>query len=401
MLKRHSLTGSLSLGLLILSTLLVAGCGEEETKTAAPQGPTPMKVVKADTRSMPSWGEYIGQTSAVDSVDIRARVAGFLLEKKFNEGSHVNKGDLLFVIDPKPFQEDLKEAESGQEYNEALLAKAKKDFERFQKLLDEGVVSQDEFEGYQTDFNTYQAKVRENKAQVENARIQLGYTKIYSPIDGNIGRVQVDIGNLVGQNESTLLATISTVDPIYVSFSISENDYVRAQRNPAIKDTRQKEIKMILADGSEYNYGGQFSMIDPAIDPQTGTLGIRVSFPNPQSMLRPGQYAKVRVLIEMVKDAVVIPTRAVMDVQGMKSVYVVGDDGKVVSQPVTLGFEVKDLVVVSKGLKAGDLVIADGIRRVRPGMEIKPIVVPMGKDAGQPVPMNDDTQKTDSEQKDG
>ena len=183
-----------------------------------------MKVIKAENRDMPYWGEFVGQINAVETVDVRARVAGFLLEKKFREGAKVNKDELLFLIDPKPLQEDLKQVQSGLEYNQALLVKAEKDFKRFQKLYDEGVVSRDEFEGYQTQTATLKAQVRDNAAQVENARIQLGYTKIYSPIDGVIGSVQVDIGNLVGQGENTLLVTISTVDPVYVSFSVSESD---------------------------------------------------------------------------------------------------------------------------------------------------------------------------------
>ena len=399
MLRKTTLSSLLSLSLVLTASLLLAACTGEEKKAAAPKGPVPMKVMKAATKDMPYWGEFVGQISAVESVDVRARVGGFLLEKKFNEGGKVEKGDLLFVIDPKTFQEDLKQAQSSLEYNQALLAKAEKDKARYQKLLDEGVVSRTEFEGYQTDFSTYQAKARENKAQVENARIQLGYTKVYSPIDGIIGRVQVDIGNLVGQGENTLLATISTVDPVYVSFSIPESDYIRARRNPEMAETRAREIELILADGSKYGIKGSFSMVDRAVDPQTGTLGIRVSFPNPDGLLRPGQYGKVRVLIENIKDAVVVPARGIVDTQGMKSIFVVGADGKIVSQPVKIGFEVNNLVVVTDGLKAGDTVIIDGIRRVRPGMEIKPIVVPMEKPAGEPVPMGDDSKP--AEQKEG
>jgi len=399
MSKKLTLSSLLCLSIM-LAAFSLAGCSGEEKKAAAPSGPVPMKVMKAATKDMPYWGEFVGQISAVESVDVRARVAGFLLEKNFQEGREVKKGDLLFVIDPQTFQEDLKQAQSSLEYNQALLAKAEKDKSRYEKLLDEGVVSRTEFEGYQTDFSTYQAKVRENKAQVQNARIQLGYTKVYSPIDGIIGRVQVDIGNLVGQGENTLLATVSTVDPVYVTFSIPESDYIRARRNPEVQETREKDIELILADGSRYGINGSFSMIDRAVDPQTGTLGIRVSFPNPEGLLRPGQYGKVRVLIENHSEAVVVPTRGVVDVQGMKSIYVVGEDGKVVSKPIKLGFEVDDLVVVNEGLKAGEIVIIDGIRRVRPGMEIKPIVVPMGKSEGTPASTGD-APKADTEQKEG
>lgn len=371
---------------LAMILFLVSGCsGEAKKEVQAESAPTPMKVIKVVSRNMPYWGEFIGQINAVKTVDVRARVAGFLQEKKFKEGARVKKGDLLFVIDPKPFQEDLKQAQSGLEYSQALVEKAQKDFERFKKLYEENVVSRDEFESYQTQLATDKAQMRDNAAKVENARIQLGYTRIFSPIDGVIGRVQVDLGNLVGQGENTLLATISSVDPVYVSFSVTESDYVRSQNQTAPASTKERQIKMILADGSEYGYGGQFDMVDRAVDPRTGTLGIRVKFPNPGSALRPGQYAKVRVLIDEIPDAVVVPVRAVMDVQGMKSIYVVGADGKVVNQPVEIGFELDSLVVVKEGISLGDLIIADGIRRVRPGMAVKPIVVPMQEDMGQPA----------------
>lgn len=396
--------------ILLVFTLFLVGCTDDDKNEASgQQDAVPMKVIKAATKDMPYWGEFVGQINAVETVDVRARVAGFLLKKKFEEGRSVKKGDLLFVIDPKPFQEDLKQSQSRLEYNEALLTKAEKDFERFKKLYGEGVVSRDEFESYQTEMMTLKAKVRDNQAQVENARIQLGYTNIYSPIDGTVGRVQVDVGNLVGQGENTLLATISTVDPVYVNFSISERDYIRVKRDRALKDGDKlgegetKMLELVLADGSRYDYDGKFDMVDRAVDPRTGTLGIRLSFPNPDRLLRPGQYAKVRVLVENVRDAVVIPTRGLVDVQGTKSVYVAGDDGVVKSQPVTAGFEVKDLIVIKEGLKVGDMVIVDGIRRVKPKMTIKPIVVPMEKDAGQPASMgqqNGDQPKTDDNKTD-
>jgi len=369
-----------------LSCLLLAGCSEKEKKKEqAEQAPKPVKVVKVETKDMPYWAELIGTISAVETVDVRARVAGFLLKKNFKEGARVKKGDLLFVIDPKPFNEDLKQAQSGLEYNQALLEKARKDYIRFKKLYEENVVSRDEYESYQTQLATYEAQVRDNSAKVENAKIQLGYTSIYSPLDGDIGRVQVDVGNLVGQGENTLLATMSSVDPVYVSFSVTEADYLRARRSRKVDHAEDSELKLILADGEEYDHNGIFDMVDRAVDPRTGTLGVRVKFPNPDGLLRPGQYAKVRLLVEKVKDAMVVPSRAVMDTQGMKSIFKVEEDGKVVNQPLTLGFEQGSLVVVREGLKPGDMIIADGIRQVRSGMTVKPVVVPMQTDDGQPA----------------
>ncbi|AMK11092.1 membrane fusion protein (multidrug efflux system) [Pseudodesulfovibrio indicus] len=378
-----------ALSLLLLGLILAAGCSGDEKKKAAqqaPQGPLPMKVVKAETRDMPNWGEWVGQISAHETVEVRARVAGFLIKRNFEEGRDVKKGDLLFVIDPKPFQEDLKQAQSGLEYNQALYNKAEKDFVRFKKLYEEGVVSRDEFESYQTQAATYKAQLRDNKAKVENARIQLGYTSIYSPIDGVIGRVQVDVGNLVGQGENTLLATISTMDPVYVSFNVSEADYIRAMRDRQAQGGSERLIRLILADGGEYNQEGRFDMIDPTIDPQTGTLGIRVIFPNPDGLLKPGQYAKVRVRVSNNENAVVVPVRGIMDVQGMKSVYLVDPDGTIRNQPVKLGYQSADVAVVTEGVKAGDMILSEGIRRVKPGMTIKPVVVPMNAETPKAAP---------------
>jgi membrane fusion protein (multidrug efflux system) len=380
-------------GVILLLSLAVAGCSGDDKKkeqAAAPQEAVPMKVVKAETRDVPNWGEWVGQISAHETVEVRARVAGFLIKRNFEEGRTVKKGDLLFVIDPKPFEEDLKQARSGLEYNQALYDKAAKDLKRFKKLFDEGVVSRDEFESYQTQAATYKAQLADNRAKVENAKIQLGYTKIYSPIDGVIGRVQVDVGNLVGQGENTLLATISTMDPIYVSFSVSESDYIRAMRDAKARQSGERPIRLVLADGGEYSQPGSFDMVDPTVDPQTGTLGIRVLFPNPDNLLKPGQYAKVRVRVSNHQNAVVVPVQAIMDVQGMKSVYLVDTDGTIKNQPVKLGTESTNLAVVTEGVKAGDMLLAEGINRVKPGMKIKPVVVPMesGSEA-QPAPSED------------
>jgi len=381
-------------GVILLLSLAVAGCSGDDKKkeqAAAPQETVPMKVVKAETRDVPNWGEWVGQISAHETVEVRARVAGFLIKRNFEEGRTVKKGDLLFVIDPKPFEEDLKQARSGLEYNQALYDKAAKDLKRFKELFDEGVVSRDEFESYQTQAATYKAQLADNRAKVENARIQLGYTKIYSPINGVIGRVQVDVGNLVGQGENTLLATISTMDPIYVSFSVSENDYIRAMRDAKAHQTGgEHPVRLVLADGGEYSQPGSFDMIDPTVDSQTGTLGIRVLFPNPDNLLKPGQYAKVRVRVSNHQNAVVVPVRAIMDVQGMKSVYLVDTDGTIKNQPVKLGTESMNLAVVTEGVKAGDMLLAEGINRVKPGMKIKPVVVPMESGSqAQPAPSED------------
>ena len=350
---------------LILSvSLMLAGCSGDDKKAeqAAQQGPVPMKVVKAEARDMPQWGEFVGQISAHETVEVRARVAGFLVERKFEEGRHVNKDDLLFVIDPKPFQEDLKQAQSGLEYNQALYEKAQKDFERFKKLYDEGVVSRDEYEGYQTQVATYKAQISDNRAQVQNAKIQLGYTKIYSPINGTIGRVQVDVGNLVGQGENTLLATISTQDPVYVSFSVSEGDYIRAMRDVKATAVRtERPIRLVLADGGEYRPARQASTwsIRPSIPrPAPWASGcssrIRTTCSSPASTPRSGCF----VSNHQGRHRGCPGQGRSWTSQGMKSVYLVDADGTIKNQPVKLGTESREnWPMVTEGVKAGDMLL--------------------------------------------
>jgi len=236
---------------------------------------------------------------------------------------------------------------------------------------------------------------------VEKAKLDLGYTKVYSPISGTIGKAQVDVGNLVGKGENTLLATVSTVDPVYVDFSISERAYLTAVKNQPVREANASantggapKIQIILADDSIYPFGGAFDMADRTVNAQTGTLGVRAVFPNPDGMLRPGQYAKVKALIDEMKAAVVVPIRALVDIQGVKSVYVVDAEGVVRSRPVTLVGGDNSVVVVSQGVQAGDLVVAEGVNRVRVGMKATAQVAPYpdAKAAGTSTPSANATQ---------
>ncbi len=396
----------LCLSLLVLC-LALAACGgddkpvDQEKRDAQQEQAVPLAVVKVETRDMPQWEEFVGQVNAKETVDIRARVEGFLQERNFKEGDQVAKGQLLFVIDPRTYEENLKQALAKVAKNQTELAKAQKDTARFQRLAKQGAVSQDEFEQYDTQRKTLEATIKDDQAAVEKAKLDLGYTKVYSPISGTIGKAQVDVGNLVGKGENTLLATVSTVDPVYVDFSISERAYLTAVKNQPVREANASantggapKIQIILADDSIYPFGGAFDMADRTVNAQTGTLGVRAVFPNPDGMLRPGQYAKVKALIDEMKAAVVVPIRALVDIQGVKSVYVVDAEGVVRSRPVTLVGGDNSVVVVSQGVQAGDLVVAEGVNRVRVGMKATAQVAPYpdAKAAGTSTPSANATQ---------
>ena len=382
--KTHSRAARLSgfpglFALAVLFALFAAGCGEgekaKEEKTPEAAAVT-VKAMLPEKRDAPIYAEFTGRTDAQETVEIRARVEGFLKERAFEEGGLVKKGDLLFVIESRMYEENLNKAEADLAREQALLAKARVDMERFGKLYEQRAVSRDEYDSKMTNQKQLEASVDRNRAAVETAKRDLGYTRILAPITGRIGKSKVKVGSLVGKGENTLLAEISSTDPIYVDFSISEREYLflakeRAAEQQNGQEGKQIPLTLILADDSVYPPEGQADMADRAVDSKTGTLGVRGVFPNPDGILKPGQFAKVRALVEVVKDALCVPIQAVMDVQGTKSLFVVGPDGKAESRPVTLGGRMDNLVVISKGISADDQVVVEGGMKLRPGVLVK------------------------------
>ncbi len=344
--------------------------------TPAAQTPPPkVKVVEAKAMPVPIFVEYSASIQAKDSVDIRARVAGYLQERHFEEGGLVKQGDLLFTIDPSEYNEALKQAQSVLQGNQASLEKAKTDYQRFGALVQQGAISREEFDAKTTTMKQYEAMVSENQAAVKQAELNLGYTKITAPIAGRIGRAQAQAGDLVGRGDNTLLATITTVDPIYVNFSISEQDYLRHVKHVQEQGWENEiDVLLKLADGNYYKQSGTINMVDPAVDTKTGTLGARAVFPNPQGLLLPGQYGRVLLVVHLTKESILIPQRALMDVQGIKQVLVADKAGQVQSKVVTLGQDLGSVVVVAQGLTPGDLVLVEGLQKIKAGMSIEPDV---------------------------
>lgn len=363
---------------LLLIATAMSGCNSEDSKDKEQAEAVPVKVLKIEEQEFPVMGQYVAQVEALKTVDIRARVQGHLKERHFEEGQVVTQGQLLFVIDNRPYEEALKKAKADLASSQASLRKAIKDYKRFKALFDQGAVSREEYDSKITDRQVLEANVSNAKAQVEQANIDLGFTRIHSPMKGIIGRTQVNLGSLIAK-ESTILVTVSAIDPVYVNFSIPEKEYLVAAREIEERrekglPTRRSNLQIILADGKFYPHNGTFNMADRAVDSTTGTLGLRAEFPNPERILRDGQYAKVVALLKRYDNAIVVPTRSILDVQGRKSLLTVATNGTVVEKPVTLDYSNDSDTIISKGINAGELIIADGVNKIRPGIAVQPIV---------------------------
>ncbi len=399
----------------VLLPLLVAACAKEAPPPAPP--PPEVVVVPAIQKDVPVYVESVAQTVAEDTVEIRARVAGVLLTQQFAEGQQVARGTVLFTIDPQEYQAallgakaklakaeaDLKlakeqvtvrTAEAAVEQTKAKLRKAEMDVARLEPLAAADAVPEQDLDNAKAaldvakadidaaNANLVNAKLLEQvgillaSAEVEGAKaagaeaeLNLGYCTLTSPIDGLIGRADVSVGNLVGRGESTLLATVSTIEPIRASFTISEQEYIRLKKAEKEK-TEPPPFHLTLADGTAYPHEGKFVVTEREVDPRTGTLIIEAAFPNPGGLLRPGQFGRVRAVAETIQGAVVIPRLAIMEQQSAKTVYVVKEDNTVEMRTVSLGAPDGDLVVVREGVKAGDRVIVEGQMKTRPGQPV-------------------------------
>ena len=322
--------GRTMLAALVIAAGLSAAC-EKPAPVAAP--PTEVFVTDVVQQDVPVYLELVGQTKGFQDVDIRARVEGFLETVNFREGSLVRKGDLLYQIDRKPLEAILAAPKAELATAEARLEKAKNDVTRYTPLAAKQAVSQQELDNALAAQDAARAQVEAGKAAVEKATLDLSYTRITSPIDGLVGTTQVKPGNLVGRGESTLLTTISQIDPILFRVAATEADYLRfARRQPARAASDAPTaagIQLTLADGSMYAHTGSVNLVERAVDPTTGTLGMQLEFPNPDRLLRPGQYGRARLLLETKTGALLVPQRAVQELQNLYSVAVVDASNKV------------------------------------------------------------------------
>ena len=354
---------------MIMAFSVVAGCKKEKP---APPPPPEVKIAKVLQRTTPVYKEFVGQTRGQSEVEIRARVEGFLETVNFREGSFVKKGQLLYTIDKKPLEAKLQQAKGNLAQTEAVLSKAKQDVARFKPLMQQNAIPRQDYETAVSQQLSAEANVRSSWASVEQAQINLGYTSIYAPTDGLAGRTEVNPGNLVGSGQKTLLTTISTIDPIHVRFSISESDYLVFIKNRKPEKDRQNkaDLDLILADGSVHAHNGHIVFAESTVNAQTGTLMIEAAFPNPENIVRSGQYAKIRGIVSTKENAILVPQRSVQELQATFSVAVVDKDGKVEMRPVTPGERIGSLWIIEKGLSPDEKIIIEGLQKVRDGVTV-------------------------------
>jgi membrane fusion protein (multidrug efflux system) len=359
---------------LVALAVLAASSAACEKPAAVAAPPPEVYVAAVVQKDVPVYLDLVGQTQGFQDTEIRARVEGFLNSVNFREGSFVRKGDLLYTIDPQPLAAALAQAKAEQATAQARLEKAQNDVARYTPLVEKQAVSRRELDDAVAQRDAETAQVAAAKAAVEKATLDLGYARITSPIDGLVGTTVVKAGTLVGRGESTLLTTISQIDPIIMRVGVNEADYLRlVKRDPsrAGQESRTEGIQLTLADGTVHPQTGRLGPVERAVTASTGTLGMQIYFPNPQSVLRPGQYGRVRALIDTKANAMLVPQRAVQELQSIYSVAVVGADNKIGFRTVKVGPRVDSLWVIEEGLKPGEQVVAEGLQSVTEGMTVR------------------------------
>lgn len=364
---------SIGAAFVCVAAALVAAC-----EKPAPPAPPPLElpVVKVIERDAPITTERVGQLYGEEDIEIRARVPGVLEGIHFKEGSRVKKGALLYTIDPSEQQEQVAHAEADLASAKTRLVKAETDVSRYRPLAEMKAVSAADLDAAIAEEGAARGQVAAAEASLRFARITLGYTRIAAPIDGLIGLTQAKVGDYVGQYPNpVVLNTISNTETVQARFSITERDYLDLVRRFGTKSDdapQPQNIELILADGSLYPHAGRIDFADRQVDPSTGTLRLQATFPNSERVLRPGQYARVRVIVETRKGALMVPQRAVSELQGQMMASVVGPDDTVETRALKLGPRFGSLVLVESGLKAGDRVILEGAQKVRPGAKVIP-----------------------------
>ena len=355
--------------LLLVCVFLAVGCSKKE---APPPPPPEVVVAEVVQKDVPIYIELIGATLGSEDVEIRSRVEGYLISITFIEGSFVQKGQLLYKIDPKPFEAALDQAKANLATAQAGLEKTNNDVTRYTPLAKQQAVSQQELDNALSAQQAAKAQVDARKAAVAQAQLDLGYTNITSPVNGIIGTTLTKVGSLVGRGV-TLLNTVSQINPILFRCAIAEAEYLRLARRGADRDKsleKQFGVELILADGTVFNHKGRLDAIERAVDPTTGTLTGQFTFPNPERILRPNQYGRARLVTDVKEDALLVPQRAVQEIQGLYSVMVVKPDATVEQRMVKAGERVGNLWIIDSGVKPGEKVIVDGIQKVRPGIQV-------------------------------
>jgi len=367
-------------------TAVLTGCGER-----APAVP-PAVDVKAVTvlqRDVPVYIDAIGETRGSTEIEVRARVEGFLESVDYREGFPVTKGDLMYTIDPAPLEAAVARAEGLLAEADAGQARALQDVLRYKPLVEKNAISREDYETAVMVERAAQAQVKAARAAVTSAKLDLSYTRVLAPASGLAGKTEVYPGTLVGRDQSTLLTRISQIDTIHVRFTIPEQDYLYYARRAEQRQSQGDPgaglpFEMILADGSVHREIGRLVFIDRNVDSATGSILAEAAFPNPGQMVRPGQFARVRVAVDVKTGALLVPQRAVTELQGRYNVAVVKPDNTIEIRSVTPSVRVGTLWVIDSGLEPGEVVVVDGLQKVRPGTVVKPEMIPA--EDGAPAP---------------
>jgi membrane fusion protein (multidrug efflux system) len=358
--------------------LLLMGCGDKSKEKTAPPPPT-VTVTEVAEQKVPIVMQFSGTITSVKTVDIIPRVSGYIERRYFVEGTFVKEGAPLYLIDPRPFQARLDAHKAQLKSHQASLAYWENEAARYERLAAQGAASQEKKEGALTKLNETRAAIDKDKANIENARLELSFTRIEAPFSGRIQETRINVGNLV-QQQRDVLTTLVQMDPIYVVFNLSRNQVYQIQllkRQGKLFPVEEMKVELLLPDGSSYPEQGKVDFISFRINPTTDTVTVRAVFPNKHIGtgdydLIPGQYAPVRLILGENVDALLIPQTALVETQAGTHVFVVGKDNKVESRKVVAGSSYKQQQVINEGLKLGESVIIEGVQKVRPGMAVKP-----------------------------
>lgn len=359
----------------IVAAALTASCDRHKEEPKA-QTPPEVPVMTVKASDVPIWSEWVATTDGAVNAKIRAQVTGYLTTQKYIEGSDVKKGDVLFTIDDRPFRAALDQAKGDLAQQEARLGKAVIDVNRYTPLAAEQAISQQELDNAIQAKLAAEAAVAAAKAVVENAQVNLGFTKVTSLIDGVAGLANAQIGDLVGPNGSELTA-VSTVNPIKVYFTVSEREYLNwtlQDKSDAELEEKSKNLSfdLVLSNGTAWPHKGKFYFADRQIDVRTGSIRLAAIFENPRNLLRPGQFGLVRTTLRTQKDAIVIPQRAVIETQGLYQVMVIEAGDKIGVRPIKVGDRIGSDWIVTSGITAGETILVEGQQKVRPGMVVHP-----------------------------
>lgn len=381
----NNLNNSLNkLSIIVLVLLMISSCGNKKDVN---QGPPEIPVVKVLQEDVPIYEDFIGQVYGQKDIPIRARVSGFLDGIYFKEGTWVNKGQLLYVVDQQTFLAEVAQAKSNLAGAQTELAKAQSDLGRIKPLAEINAVSQSDLDAAQAEYDAAVANVKANESSVEITEINLSYCNILSPIVGLIGQTQAKVGEYVGQSPNpVILNTVSTIDTVHVEFYLTESDYLGLARK-FIENERKKinnnyikpkdkvnNLELILSDGTTFKYKGSVNFIDRQVNATTGSLMIQTKFANPEYLLRPGQFAKVRAKMHELDSALLVPQRCIMELQGTHSLFVISDSNTIVNKQVTVGQKYGEYWVIADGLNTDDLIVIDALQKVKSGMTIVPKV---------------------------